>query len=98
MRAVWKAFYWYIMICLLVLMAAGVFGTGCQRMAKAGKHWDSSWSGLDRTISAYAEDGRLVARWNAKTYVETDPPVIAFIDSAGKEVKIMGGLVVVQEK
>ena len=59
MRAVWKAFYWYIMVCVLVLMAAGVFGSGCQGMVKTEK---------------------------------------AFVDSAGKEVKTMGGIVVVQEK
>jgi hypothetical protein len=98
MRSVWKAFYWYIMVCVLVLMAAGVFGSGCQGMVKTEKHWNSSWAGLNRTISVYTVDGRLFGRWNAKTYVETRPPVIAFVDSAGKEVKIMGGIVVVQEK
>ena len=78
---------------LVVAFAAG----GCKRMTKLDKHWHSSWEGLDRTITVYAEDGRLIGRWRSKTYVETDPPVIAFIDSAGKEVKLMG-TVVVQER
>jgi len=70
---------------------------GCQRMTKAGKHWNSGWEGLDRTITLYAEDGHVLGRWHAKTYVETDPPVVAFVDSAGKEVKLMG-TIIVQER
>jgi hypothetical protein len=81
-----------------VLLAIAVLAVaGCKRMDKLDKHWRSGWNGLDRTISMYSDDGRLMARWRATTYVETDPPVIAFIDSAGKEVKLMGGMVIVQE-
>jgi len=80
------------LLAIVVLSAAG-----CQRMTKAGKHWHSGWEGLDRTITLYAEDGSVLGRWHAKTYCETDPPVVAFIDSAGKEVKLMG-TVVVQER
>lgn len=82
----------------MIGLTAGIVGAGCQRMTKAGKHWQSGWDGLDRTISVYTDDGRLHARWNAKTYIETRPPVIAFIDSAGKEVKVMGGIVIVRER
>ena len=98
MHGLWKATYWFFALALLVLMAAGLLGTGCQRMAKAEKHWKSGWNGLDRTISVYTEKGDLFARWNAKTYVEARTPVIAFLDSAGKEVKLSGGIIVVQEK
>ena len=83
---------------IAVLAALLLALAGCKRMDKLDKHWKSSWNGLDRTISMYTEDGRLFARWRATTYVETDPPVIAFIDSAGKEVKLSGGLIVVQER
>ena len=82
-----------VALLMIVLLSAA----GCQRMRKAGKHWNSSWEGLDRTITLYAEDGSILGRWHAKTYCETDPPVVAFIDSAGKEVKLMG-TVVVQER
>jgi hypothetical protein len=98
MHGLWKATYWFFALALLVLMAAGLLGSGCQRMTKAEKHWRSGWNGLDRTISVYTDQGVLFGRWNAKTYVETRPPVIAFIDSAGREVKVMGGIVVVQER
>jgi hypothetical protein len=93
-----KATQWFFTLTLLVLMAAGLLGTGCQQMAKADKHWRSGWNGLDRTISVYTDQGVLFGRWNAKTYVETRPPVVAFLDSAGKEVKLMGGIIVVQER
>ena len=98
MNGLWKAAYWYVVIALLVLMAAGCFGSGCQGMAKMDKHWHSSWEGLNRTISVYTEDGRLFGRWNTKTYLESKTSVIAFVDSAGKEVKLAGGILVVQEK
>lgn len=91
MNGLWKA----VAIALLVLMAAG---SGCQGMVRTDKHWHSSWEGLNRTISVYTVDGRLFGRWNARTYVETRPPVIAFVDSAGKEVKLAGGIIVVQER
>ena len=80
-----------------LLAIALLSAAGCQRMTKAGKHWNSSWEGLDRTITLYAEDGHVLGQWHSKTYVETDPPVVAFIDSTGKEVKLMG-TVVVQER
>jgi hypothetical protein len=98
MHGLWKAAYWYVAIAVLVLMAAGCFGSGCQGMTKMDKHWHSSWEGLDRTISVYADDGRLLHQWHARTYIETRPPVIAFVDSAGKEVKLSGGIIVVQER
>jgi hypothetical protein len=80
-----------------VLAIATLAATGCKRMTKVEKHWNTSWDGLDRTITLYAEDGRVLGSWHSKTYVETDPPVVAFIDSAGKEVKLMG-TVVIQER
>jgi hypothetical protein len=55
--------------------------------------------GLDRTISLYSREGALMGRWKAKTYIETrrGEGLIAFLDSAGHEVKLVGGIVVVQE-
>jgi hypothetical protein len=58
MHGLWKATYWFFALALLVLMAAGLLGAGCQRLQKASKHWDSGWEGLDRTISVYSEYGR----------------------------------------
>lgn len=83
---------------IAALVIGGIAAAGCQRMAKLDKHWHSGWEGLDRTITQCTDDGQVLHRWHAKTYVETDPPVIAFIDSAGKEVKLMGGIVTVQER
>jgi hypothetical protein len=84
---------------LLILVLAVATTAGCQRMEKFGKHWESGMEGLDRTISLYDIDGDLIGRWNSKTYVETrrGEGLIAFLDSAGHEVKLVGGIVVVQE-
>ena len=86
-----------LLLILGVAIAAAVL-SGCQRLEKMGKHWESGMDGLDRTITLYDLQGDMVARWNAKTYVETRDNLIAFLDSAGKETKIVGGIVVVQER
>ena len=87
-----------ILLLLLFFAVAAATSAGCQRMEKFGKHWESGTEGLDRTISLYDIEGDLVGRWNAKTYIETNRSgIIAFLDSAGHEVKLAGGIVVVQE-
>lgn len=89
------------MVFLIVTIAiAAALASGCQRMEKFGKHWESGMDGLDRTISLYSREGALMGRWNAKTYVETrrGEGMIAFLDSAGHEVKLVGGIIVVQER
>lgn len=85
---------------IVALAIAAAAGTGCgQRMAKFGKHWESANDGLNRTISLYSREGDLMGRWNAKTYIETRRTEggVAFLDSAGHEVKLIGGIIVVQE-
>ena len=87
---------------VLLMLAIGVaaaLGAGCKRMDKLEKHLESGFDGLDRTISLYDLHGQLIGRWNAKTYIETSRTnVIAFLDSANHEVKLTGGIVVVQER
>jgi hypothetical protein len=83
---------------ILAIALGAVILSGCQRLEKAGKHWESANEGLNRTITLYDLEGDVVGRWNAKTYVETNRDgIIAFLDSAGKETKISGGIVLVQE-
>ena len=86
-----------LLFILGIAIAAAVL-SGCQRLEKAGKNWESANEGLKRTITLYDLEGDVVARWHAKTYVETTRVgIIAFLDSAGKEIKISGGIVVVEE-
>ena len=83
---------------LIILAIAITASAGCQRMEKMGKHWESGMEGLNRTITAYDLEGDVLGRWNAKTYIETSRHgVVAFLDSAGHETKIIGGVVIVQE-
>ena len=70
-HALWKAMSWSVVLLVTFLAVALLTATGCQRTEKMGKHWESSWSGLDRTITLYADDGRMLNQWHAKTYVET---------------------------
>lgn len=85
---------------ILFVAIAAALSSGCQRMDKMSKNWESGNEGLDRTISLYDFSGTLMSRWNAKTYVEAkrDANVVSFLDSAGHEVKLVGGIVVVQER
>jgi hypothetical protein len=87
-----------LLIILGIAVAAAAL-SGCQRMQKAGKNWEAGMDGLDRTITLYDFEGDVMGRWNAKTYVETRRDgIVSFLDSAGKEVKLASGIVVVQER
>lgn len=88
-----------VVFLIVTIAIAAALASGCQRMEKFDKHWESGMDGLDRTISLYSREGVLMGRWNAKTYVETrrGEGMIAFLDSAGHEVKLVGGIIVVQE-
>lgn len=93
-----KALWGAVMVVILGLAIAAALFSGCQRVEKLGKHWESGMDGLNRTITLYDIDGDVVGQWRTKTYVETTRGgIIAFFDSTGKEVKLAGGIVVVQE-
>jgi hypothetical protein len=86
------------LLLILGISVAAAALSGCQRLEKAGKNWESGMDGLNRTITLYDLQGEVLGRWNAKTYIETRREgIVAFLDSAGKEVKLAGGIVVVQE-
>jgi hypothetical protein len=84
---------------VLFVAIAAALASGCQRMEKMGKNWESGNEGLNRTISLYDYSGNLVSRWTAKTHVEArrDANVVSFLDSLGRDVRLVGGIVVVQE-
>jgi hypothetical protein len=82
----------------LMIVIISALSWGCARFEKGAKHWESAWRGLDRTITVYTDDGRLFQQWKAKAYVEVKHGTVAFIDSAGKETKISGGILVIRER
>ncbi len=86
------------LLLILAIAVSAAAASGCQRMEKFGKHWESGMDGLNRTITVYDLEGDVIGRWKAKTYVETRRDgIVAFLDSAGHETKIAGGIVIVQE-
>jgi hypothetical protein len=94
-----KRLPWPVLLLILAVALAAAGGAGCKRMDKVNKNLESSFDGLNRTISLYDLNGQLVGRWNSKTDIEAKrTDIIAFLDSAGHEVKLAGGIVVVQEK
>jgi len=70
--------------------------TGCAKLNKDMRHVQSSWVGLDRTITLYGADGGIIGKWNTRSYVDVVGPVCAFTDSANKEVKISGTFIIRQ--
>jgi hypothetical protein len=88
-----------IVLFLVAIAIAAACASGCKRMDRMNKGWESSFDGLNRTISLYDEHGGLVGRWTAKTDVDMrrQSNVVAFLDSAGHEVRLMGGIVIAQE-
>ena len=69
---------------------------GCAKLEKSSRHIQSSFVGLDRTITLYDANGGVIGRWNTRAYVEARGPVCAFLDSANKEVKISGTFIIRQ--
>lgn len=77
-----------------ILVGVAVLGmlggiAGCEDAAKSVKHFQSSLTGLKRTVTFYAPDGS-VKTWDGKFKVEIDNGVASFIADDGKEVKISG--------
>ena len=85
---------------IVAIAVVAACAAGCKRMDRMNKGWESSVDGLNRTITLYDEHGGLVGRWTAKTDMDMrrQSNVVAFLDSAGHEVRLMGGIVVAQER
>lgn len=69
---------------------------GCEDAQKTIKHLKSSTVGLNRTVTLYAADGRVIKSWNGKFMVELveGSSVAAFITDDGREIKISGTYIV----
>jgi len=86
-----------VVIVLLFLMVNFMGCTpGCQ---KSLKHQKSKWIGLNRIITLYNYEGEQMKQWNGNCQIEKegDGNIISFILNK-KEVKIIGGIVVVEEQ
>jgi len=90
-----------ILLAIFVIMLfAIIFNiTGCAKgCQKKIKHFRSSVLGLNRSVTLYDYNGELIKQWQGRFQVEKegDGSVLSFIKN-GKEIKISGGIVTIEE-
>ncbi|MFP4333771.1 MAG: hypothetical protein ACLFQJ_10780 [Campylobacterales bacterium] len=72
---------------VVILALGGVFFTGCEKVQKGLKDKQAEWMGLDRTVSLYSLDGKLVKEYEGDINVDTTVQGrIYFILDNGKSV------------
>ena len=72
---------------IVILALGGLFFTGCEKVQKSLKDKQAEWMGLDRTVSIYSLDGKLVKEYSGDINVDTTVQGrIYFILDDGKSV------------
>lgn len=72
---------------VVILALIGVFFTGCEKVQKNLKDKQAEWMGLERTVSVYSLDGKLVKEYSGDINVDTTVQGrIYFILDDGKSV------------
>ena len=82
---------------LIILVCFAFLFISCERLKKRVKHVKSEYVGLERIVTLYSYDGKVIKQWEGKFMVEIEGGLIAFIDDDGKEIKVMG-VFTVEEK
>ncbi len=67
--------------------------TGCADLEQNWSHTKSSWVGLERKITLYSNDGRVIREWNGRYNLEVNGSAARFINN-GKAVHISGTFVI----
>lgn len=81
---------------LIILSMALVFLCGCKDVRNAMKHARSSIIGLNREITLYAADGRVIRQWQTRAKVEDKGGTCWFICD-GKAYTVSGTFVVAEK-
>ncbi|WP_333481156.1 hypothetical protein [Allocoleopsis sp.] len=69
---------------------------GCASTQHEWSHFKSNWFGLDRKITLYSADGRVIREWQGRYNLEVDSNTVRFIEN-GKAVLISGTFVVEEQ-
>lgn len=86
-------------ICILLAMLA-MFCYWNFASAEGKRFWKtfgSSWSGIDRTITAYDYTGQEIKSWSGRYDIEENENYIVFDDQDGKRVIIRNAIVIAEE-
>ena len=80
---------------VLMLILCCTMLSGCA-MINTVKHAQSSWIGLNRTITLYSGDGQIIKQWQTRSKVE-DQGGSAYFLVDGKAINI-SGTYIIEEK
>lgn len=67
--------------------------TGCGKVENTISHFKSKWIGIDRVITLYSADGKVIETWQSDNQVEYVGGFARFIDKSGKVITISGTIV-----
>ena len=80
-----------------VLIGLTILLIGCASLQKSCRHTQSNIVGLNRVVTLYDTNGKIIKTWEGKFKVEISGGTASFIDENNKEVKI-SGTYVIEEK
>lgn len=84
-------------VILLVFLGFHWYFTGTESGKRFAKSWDSNLSGgIDRTVTVYSYDGKVIEQWSGKFDV-TENDKETYFDIDGKRVVIQGGIIINEE-
>lgn len=82
---------------LLAMFAVLVILTGCQSINNEIKNIKSEFSGLNRTVTLYSENGDPIKSWTGKFDINVRSDGRILFDVDGKRVTVKGGIIVSEE-
>lgn len=71
--------------------------TGCQDIRQEWSHTKSSFVGLNRCVTLYGMDGKILRQWSITGNLEDKGGTVRFLSSEGKAI-CLSGIFVVEEK
>lgn len=78
---------------LVAVILASIALSGCGRIENYFSHAKSRWIGLDRTVTLYAADGKVIRAWKVDNQIEYPGSAMRFVDSEGKTITITGTII-----
>lgn len=77
-------------------VAVAVMFAGCAQKEQQFSHMKSSFFGLDRQVTLYSADGKVLGQWTGHYNVQTSGGTARFIDK-GKAITISGTFTIIEQ-
>ena len=76
------------------MIAISIAIPACGRIDNEINNFKSTVGMLDRTVTLYAADGRVIKTWQTRNQIEYQGPVVAFVDRTNTNVRVSGTIVI----